>query len=114
MDSMFLFITQNLSVNFVLDRVPAPMKGGMHIPRVRGWGFSTYAAAGKVSTGFLAGNTDQLRIISEPVIRVQDISFRDIVSRSSSSMTENCDGWGDGCCLRPSLVVCARSDRTRP
>ena len=54
-------------------------------------GFSAYADAGNVLNGFSRGNTDQFRIMSEPVIGVHGVSFREIASESSSSVTERWD-----------------------
>jgi hypothetical protein len=71
-------------------RYSVQIKG--EIPGGNRSGFSAYADVGNVLTGFSLGKTGQLRIMSDPVIGVLRASFRDIISRSSSSSDGNAMG----------------------
>lgn len=85
-----------------------------NIPRADGFGFSAYSVDGKVLTGLSCGNTDQLRIISEPVIGVHGVSFRDMVSKFSPSMSSSRASWSGRCCGRPFRAPSVRAARRRP
>jgi hypothetical protein len=83
----------------------------LYIPLIVNFGFSEYAAGGNVVIGFSRGKTDQLRIISEPVIGVQDVSLLESISRSSPSIIESEVFSSGRCCT--ALLLFARSDRRR-